>query len=362
MDNTNFENNNIENATAKVVVGTDPNTGVSDIIGNYNESDYENLESSFESMTESIDDIDVDEDIEIDDSPVTDEEIATYMSGDNAIIKDLSESDKAPDLSIEATKELLTVVNRKIKGEKFNPYKEFPQEIKDIIDSYVNKYIEPNNIVNINAIKKSVSEALLDDFINDIQMNRIKNDFSTDLENLYKDSIKEIAEGTLNYIDERNKAYRESADQIEDQEKKEKMLAILDQIDEARALTSLKEYAKTCKIKPIELEKPANRIYSSFLFKYKNSSNNIYDINIAKKVLFRHLESKGYTIKDIDAFLICFCKQVKNYSPAKATEHAYMYYVLYYCALLDGDNSTVFIDNISEVINNLRERNPGLLK
>ena len=44
-----------------------------------------------------------------------------------------------------------------------------------------------------------------------------------------------------------------------------------------------------------------------------------------------NLSNEGYTMKDVDAFLIAFCKQVDKYSPTVATEHAYMYYVLYYC-------------------------------
>ena len=62
-------------------------------------------------------------------------------------------------------------------------------------------------------------------------------------------------------------------------------------------------------------------------------------------------------MRDVDAFLIAFCKQVDRYSPTVATEHAYMYYVLYYSALLDGDRSTTFINNVKDVIVNLKERN-----
>ena len=340
----------------RVLMMVNPETGTKDAIGEIDESDYENLEDPFENLSDSIEDVDIEDSIE-DNTPITDEEMSEYISDpDNNSI--MNELDSDYEISNEATKDLLAVVNRKISGEKFNTYRELPQEIKDIIDKYVTKNaVGINNAVNLNIIKKNVADALLDDFINDIQLKRIKNDFATDLENIYKDSIKDIAAGTLEYIDERNKLYREKADEIEDEEKKAKMLAILDQIDEARSLTQLKEYAKHCKIKSIELEKPDNRVYSNFLFKYKNSSNNIYDINLAKKVLFRHIEKDGYTIRDIDAFFVCFCKQVRNYSPAKPVEHAYMYYVLYYCALLDGDNSRVFIDNVEEVMNNLRQRN-----
>ena len=343
----------------QVIVNINPETGAEDISGAYNKADYENLESSFDDLTESIADIDINDEDVFDNTPATEGELnETINESDSSLIHELTESADSPEISLETTKELLNVVNKKIKGEKFNAYKEMPEQIKEIIDKYVGKNIVGlNQAVNLNAIKKNVAEALLDDFINDIQLKRMKNDFATDMENIYRDSIKDIAAGTLEYIDERNKAYRNAASEIEDEEKKQKMLAIIDQIDEARALTQLKEYAKHCRIKSIELEKPDNRIYSPFLFKYKNSTNNIYDINLSKKVLFRHLGSEGYSIRDIDAFFICFCKQVKNYSPTKPVDHAYMYYVLYYCALLDGDNSTVFKDNVKEVIKNLRERN-----
>ena len=282
----------------------------------------------------------------------------------DSIIEDLSGNDNV-EISVETTKELLDLINKKLAGEKIHPYKDMPEEIQKMIDNHIAeglKNVDFPSGVNVQAIRKNIGEALLDDFINEIQMKRMKNDFATDLENLYKDSIKDIAAGTLEYIDERNKAYRKAANEIDDEEKKKKMYAILDQLDEARSLNTLKEYAKHCKIKSIELEKPDNRVYMSFLAKYKNSTQNIYDINLAKKVLFRHLEASGYGIRDIDAFFICFCKQVKNFSPSKPIEHVYMYYVLYYCALLDGDNSDVFINNVKEVMDNLRQRNAIIKK
>ena len=339
----------------RVVVNFNAETGVQDIMSDLNE---ENLEEPELGVLNSIDDVNVDEELELDNSPVSDEEIKEVLENDS-IIEDLSGHDDL-EISVETTKELLELINKKLAGQKVHAYKDMPKEIQKMIDNHISEGLKdvamPNGI-SIQTVRKNIGEALLDDFINEIQLKRMKNDFATDLENLYKDSIKDIAAGTLEYIDERNKAYRQAADEIDDPEKKKKMLSILDQLDEARSLNGLKEYAKHCKIKSIELEKPDNRVYMSFLAKYKNSSQNIYDINLAKKVLFRHLESSGYGIRDIDAFFICFCKQVKNYSPAKPIEHVYMYYVLYYCALLDGDNSDVFINNVKEVMDNLRQRN-----
>lgn len=351
-----------------ILTNTDINTGTTDIVGNIESEDIDNLggaEEAFENLSNSIEDIDInEEEIELDNSPVTDEELNDYINDSDNVISVLTDDDKVPEISIESTKQLLTLINKKIANENVNPYRDMPQEIKDIIDKHVNKAMFDQSIPrnNINQFKNQIAETLLNDFINDVQLKRIKNDFETDMENLYKDSIKDIAAGTKEFIDERNKLYREAADDIEDDEKRKKMLDLLDQIDEARSLTSLKEYAKHCRIKYIELEKPENRIYSNFLYKYKNSTNNIYDINLAKKVLLRHFEPEGYRVKDIDAFLIAFCKQVKNYSPSIPVQHVYMYYVLYYCALLDGDNSDIFKNNIKEVIANLKERNSSALK
>lgn len=354
--NTTPEKEEDTNITQKqVVVNINAETGVQDIISDLEIDENENTEFD---LIDSIDDVDVENNIEMDKSPITDQEMRESME-DGSLIDDLSDGGNSQ-ISNETANELLVLINSKLAGEKIHPYKDMPEEIKVMIDKHIKDQLADVDMprsINIPTVRNNIADTLLDSFINDIQLKRMKNDFATDLENLYKDSIKDIAKGTLEYIDERNKAYREAAENIDDEEKKKKMMAILDQLDEARSLSALKEYAKHCKIKSIELEKPDNRVYMSFLAKYKNSSQNIYDINLAKKVLLRHLESSGYGIRDIDAFFICFCKQVKNYSPAKPIEHVYMYYVLYYCALLDGDNSDVFINNVKEVMNNLRERN-----
>ena len=369
IDNLKEETKNIQNIVdynenphnlpvknMKVIV--DPDTGENKILGSSEEAiDESELKNSFDEMVRKINE---DDDTSlIDDRPITEQEAVDYLSNNinDSIFGELA---KDTNLSTEAIRKLLEVTNRRIKGEKFNAYKEFPEEIKKIIDDYViqnGAALSGVNIAQINSIKHNVADTLLDEFISDIQIDRSKNDFARDLEHIYQTSAKEISDASLEYIDERNKAYREAAEEIEDESKKARLLAILDRIDEARSLSELKEFAKTCKIKPIELEKPERRVYDSFLAKYKNSNNNIYDIKIAKDVLYRHLEKDAYSMKDIDAFFIAFCKQVSKYSVDIAVDHAYMYYVLYYCALLDGDKSLTFINNVKDVISNLRERN-----
>ncbi|MCF0113797.1 MAG: hypothetical protein HUJ56_00480, partial [Erysipelotrichaceae bacterium] len=149
-------------------------------------------------------------------------------------------------------------------------------------------------------------------------------------------------------------------DSIEDEEKREKLRQIIDQVDAARELAELKEYALKCKIKPFDLEKPG-KIFGRMMNKYNNSTNNIYHIDLANSALYRHLSQEGYDQKHIDAFFICFCKYTTNFTPENVLQHAYMYYVLYYCAMLDSDRSVKFKNNIKEVIDNLIKVNGRVL-
>lgn len=362
-----FPTNNSKDLPVKnMEVAIDPNTGEHKILGSTEvEKESSELKDSFEEMVKKINEND---DVSLfDNSPISEQEAVNYLASNTGSESILSEIAKGTGYSNETIRDLLIVTNRRINKEDFNVYKELPDEIKTLIDTYVSQGIGSgkiggNNVAMIRSIKHNIAEALIDEFINDIQIDRAKNDFAKDLENIYNSSAKEITDASLEYIDERNKAYRDAANEMEDPEKKTRLLAILDRIDEARSLSSLKEFAKKCKIKPIELEMPEKRAYRPFLQKYTNSTNNIYDINLAKDVLYRHLSKEGFSEKEVDAFFIAFCKQVNNYSSSIATEHAYMYYVLYYCALLDGDRSLTFINNVKDVIVNLKERNSNINK
>ena len=70
-----------------------------------------------------------------------------------------------------------------------------------------------------------------------------------------------------------------------------------------------------------------------------------------------------FDLADINAFFIAFCKQTLNYDSNIPDQHAYMYYTLYNCVFTDinkGNEKVVsdeFLNNINDVIRNLRERN-----
>ena len=344
------ESDDVEPVKMNVLV--DPETGEHKIIGRAGEE----LKYDFAGVIKQINDGDPDI---LTSKPFTEEEIISYLKSadDDTLVEELAPD---VDISAQALRDLLDIVNRKIKGEKFNAYKESPDEVKKLVDSYIAEGMGTMMIANakmLSSARNRIAHSLLDEFIHNIKMDRAKTDFAKELENIYNNSSVMTAEGGLEYIDERNAAYREAANSIEDEGKRERLNAILDRIEEARNLTELKEFAKTCKIKRYDIERPDKRVYAGFLSKYKDSVNNIYDIAIAETVLTRHLAPLGYDKIDVIMLLIAFCRQCQNYSVDNVLEHAYMYYFLYYCVMLDGDKSDKFKNNLIEVIKNVNERN-----
>jgi len=327
-------------------------------------------DETFEEMVERV----KNSDIKLDDSPFSEEEFKDYLK-DNKNETLYKEISKDEDLDPESIKQLLDVVNRKMKGEEFNLYKTLPDKIRDLINSYCRKGTIPLNTPSGNQFRNMIAEQLVEEFISNIELNRIQTDFSKELEEIFDKGTKELSESIVGYTKERSRAYREAADKMEDPEKKAKLVAILDNVDEGYNLETLKEYAKSCKIKKYDLERP-DKIYRSFLQKYKDSKFNIYGIDMAVPILLRNLnkDNEGNPISsdsadyfdelDINAFFVAFCKQTANYNPnTNPNQHAYMYYLMYNCIFTDintGDKKDVsikFLENVKEVINNLRERN-----
>lgn len=344
------DNHDIEKVNMNVLI--DPETGEQKIIGRAGEE----IKYNFEGVIKQINDGDPDI---LTSKPFTEQEIISYLQSadDDTLVNELAGD---INISAEALRELLDIVNRKLAGEKFNIYKESPEEVQKLVDSYITEsggYIPIFNVKMLNTARNRIAESLIDEFIHNIKMDRAKTDFAKELENIYNNSSVMAAEGGIEYIEERNAAYREAANNIEDEGKRERLNSILDRIDEARNLTELKEFAKTCKIKRYDIERPDKRVYSGFLAKYRDSVNNIYDINIAETVLVRHLSPLGCDKIDVIMLLIAFCRQCQSYSVDNVLDHAYMYYFLYYCVMLDGDKSDKFKNNLLEVIKNVNERN-----
>lgn len=321
----------------------DPNTGENKIIGPANEN--------IESMDDTCKRFEMGN-IKIDKDQISESELKSAIKN----------SDITADYSIsnDSIKELLYLVNKKKNNENFNVYKSFPEEVRQIIDKYLEKNGLTGNTMQTKYSRNAISESLLTEFIDNIELERIQSDFNKEMEDLFTKGSEELAESIVGYTVERNKAYREAAEKMKDNDKKNKLIAILDRIDEAYNLSELKEFAKNCKVKKFELEKP-EKVYTSFLTKYENSSYNIYNLNLCRPIISRNL---NIDIKFADLFLVLFCKFCKNMKPDITTDHAFMYYTVYNIVLIDmnrsentKDVSMKFLENVKEIIENSKIRN-----
>lgn len=331
-------------AKHNVNVTIDPNTG---------EHKITSLEESTEDEKDFNDIVDkINNNEDYFSNTISESDIEEYATSGHSILNDIG-NDIA--LQPETYTELLNIIERKNNNENFNVYKACPAEVKQMIDNYIGSTPATKMATKeINRFKNQIADALISDFVNNIRLNKAKNDFAKELDSLYKSSTNPGKE--FDSIEECNVAYREMSSKIEDEAKRSRMNEILDQIDKALYLDELKEFAKKCKIKKIEIEKYQSRVFNGFLSKYKESNNYIYDINMATAVLSRYLISLNYTFDDAIKFMIAFCKFVQNYSPDNPLEHAYMYYVVYYCASLDMYKNEKFLNNVTEIVDILNNK------
>lgn len=362
---------NEEGYTKLVDVSIDPISGENKILGNTdNNSELDDAikeinSDSFEDILDKIENEDTKYRLE-DEPNITEKELEKSLKESTII-----DPDKF-NISDKALTELLVLVNRKKNNQKINPYRDLPDEVKSLIDDYLKSEsgIVPNNYsVEANSFRNFIADNLIDEFICNITIARSQNDFNKDIEKIFTQGRNEMAEYAVGYSEERNKKYREYLDKLEDQTKKEKLAEVLDTIDSAYSLDNLKEFAKKCKIKKYDLENP-NRYFNDFLYKYKDSEYNIYNINMTVPILERNIninEFNNYNTNHINAFLVCFCKYVMNYNVNNVLEHAFMYYFIYNIVLIDAnksektkDVSDKFILNIHQVIDNIIERNSSL--
>lgn len=360
--NNNVEVSNSDETGELKIANTilDPNTGESKIVST---EDFDETvdDTTFEQLVADVESGKIK--VESDDSPITEEELKNNI--------DTFGADDKFNLSDEAMQQLLVVANRRMNKEEFNVYKEFPKEIQDMIMNTIGlPNVDGSPIITTNesrAVRNAMAEQLLDEFILKISFERARVDLNKEIEGVFKEGVKDIAEYTVGYTQERNAAYREYAEGLEDEEKKTKLLETLDVIDSAYSLDDLKEFAKTCKIKKYDIEEPKN-YFRDFLGKYQNSTYNIYDIKLTLPILERHIvDNEKYNNADVIAFLVCFCKYIKNFKVENILEHSFMYYVIYNIVLIDSNTSEKtkevsdkFIENIKIVMDNLKERNTFL--
>ena len=348
-------------------VSVDPNTGEHKILGDHSDSDdvdNETFEEFYDRISNS--DIDFDQNKEI-----TEKEAEEIENMDKTkLFSTISDESDLDNLDAESIRALISIANRKINKENFSVYNAMPDKVKAMIDKYAIESGISTLDKRYREFKHSVADMLMDDFIGNINMNRIQKDFNSEVESMFDKASKEIGAEIVGYSEQKIQKYREAAEKMEDPEKKQKLLGVLDRIDEAYNLSELKEFAKSCKIKKFDLEKPS-KLFDAYTRKYAESTYNAYSIEMARPILYRNLntgDDEQFSDKDINAFFIAFCKQTRNMRSDNVLDHSYMYYVMYNIVLADLNKSDEtkhvsekFLDNVKEVIKNLRDRNQGVM-
>ena len=347
-------------------VSIDPNTGEHKILGDHSDDDVDN--ETFEEFYERISnsEIDFDQNKEIDEKEAED----IQKMDKHSLFSIFSNEDELNDIDVESIRVLISIANRKINKEDFSTYNALPDKIKKMIDKYAIESGISTLDRRYKEFKHSVADMLIDDFIGNINMNRIQKDFNSEVESMFDKVSKEIGTEIVGYSEQKLEKYREAAIKMEDPEKKEKLLGVLNRIDEAYNLSELKEFSKACKIKKFDLEKP-NKLFDAYTRKYTDSTYNAYSIEMARPILYRNIntdDNDKYSDTDINAFFIAFCKQTRNMRSDNVLDHSYMYYVMYNIVLADLNKSDEtkhvsekFLDNVKEVIKNLRNRNKNVM-
>lgn len=359
------EGNTEEGEMKLAHVSIDPTTGENRIIRTIDEDSDEFNDittDTFEDLVKAVEEGDIN--VKIDDSPITEKEL-----------RDIVELDENDNISLtnEEYKTLLDITNRRMNKEEFNIYKLLPEPIKKIINETIGISTNSDNPIvtkEMRTVRNVMAESYIDNSIMNITMSRARADLNKEVEEIFKKTEKDVAEYTIGYTQERNKSYREQVEAMEDGDKKNSLLKTLDTIDSAYSLEPLKEFAKTCKIKKYDLENPKN-YFRDFTAKYSTSEYNIYDIKLTPSILERKIVNvegnETYNNADVLAFLVCFCKYIRNFKCENILEHTFMYYVIYNIVMMDANTSekTIgvsdeFANNIRQVMDNLKERNSML--
>lgn len=344
-----YDDKDLEDKQVNTTVQINPTTGEQQVIESKELNTEDNPEEN--SLEETFTELSNNDNIFSDDFEITEDDIKESLK-DSATLG----LDKEFNLSDEAILQLLNIVNKVRANENINVYKELPEEIKNMI----NKYMSQQGIVGFstqaNTARNTISRLLIDEFISNISVNKYTESFNQEVENVFKNVGKEISNLYKEYDKERSSYIEELKSKIpQDSPKRDLVEKVLDAMYDGFKLDRLKEYAKKCRIKKIEYEKPQQRVFYNFENKYNGNTYNIYKPSMVYEILCRH--NKIDPKENLKFFLI-FCHFCKNYNPSVPEEHAFMYYTLYNIILLDiykdeayDDYAPRLLKNINEVIN-----------
>jgi uncharacterized protein YpuA (DUF1002 family) len=119
------------------------------------------------------------------------------------------------DVSPETIQGLISLANKKIRKEDIHPYKDLPEEIRKMIDDYANHMGMNPLDRRTKVFKKQIADSLLEDFIANIQIEKVQKDFNVELEQIFNKASEEIGEEIAGYTETKLARYREAAEKME---------------------------------------------------------------------------------------------------------------------------------------------------
>lgn len=334
----------------KTKVFVNPFTGEQTSVGDASE---EVEDTSFEDMLEDFGDSV--EDVRVD---LTADDIKNFAN---------SEEDSLLgkyDITDETALELLKLVNKKQDGAEIK-FKDLPKQVAE----YVDKYLASNGVVGYskeaNTARNTVAEMLIDEYITQIGLEKLNEEFNTQLENLYSEAGKELSPLFKEYNESREQYLAQATANIEDEEKKKLAEKILDSIHDAFELSRIKTLDHTIKIKKYYHEEPEKVYKDCVENKYIDTKYHIYQLSMIQNILDRHLKQNGLIPNDDEEtsanIILGFALFCRNYNIDNPEEHAFMYYFTYNVVLLDiykEDNyiefSKDFLANCMGILNAIR--------
>ena len=243
------------------------------------------------------------------------------------------------DITDETALALIQVINKKQRKETVK-FKDLPKQIQDYIDQYLLKESGLTGFSpEINSLRNSLTEALLEEYITQIGFNKIDEDFNKEIEALYESAGKEMSPLFKEYNENREEYLRNLTSKIEDEDKKILAEKVLDSIHDAFELKRITSLENKIKLKAYYLEEPEKVYKSEIENKYHDTEYTIYKLSMIQAILDRHLKSNGMIPEDdtetAKKIVLAFALFCRNYSINNPEDHAFMYYYTYNIILLD---------------------------
>ena len=243
------------------------------------------------------------------------------------------------DITDETALALIQVINKKQRKDTVK-FKDLPKQIQDYIDQYLLKESGLTGFSpEINSLRNSLTEALLEEYITQIGFNKIDEDFNKEIEALYESAGKEMSPLFKEYNENREEYLRNLTSKIEDEDKKILAEKVLDSIHDAFELKRITSLENKIKLKAYYLEEPEKVYKSEIENKYHDTEYTIYKLSMIQAILDRHLKSNGMIPEDdtetAKKIVLAFALFCRNYSINNPEDHAFMYYYTYNIILLD---------------------------